>query len=248
MIPVLHNLTINLDKPSVYNNVVIKKGDKRGRRLIFNIISNNKRLDPEDVHAVAIKAVHESGSILHDTVKLENHSFFYDIEEEFTAMEGESEIELEIISSDGSVIYSPTQYVTVRGAVYDTEKLVSENNIKGIQAYVSAAFDILKTVRNVENSFRMNYGTFEEILRELEDSKEDYVTFMRELQRKVREGYFNGERGPQGENGANAVLMEGFGILGFQIQDGNLVCYYFNEVPPPMELDGNGHLIYRMEE
>ena len=246
MIPVLHNLTINLDKPSVYNNVVIKKGDKRGRRLIFNIISNNKRLDPEDVHAVAIKAVHESGSILHDTVKLENHSFFYDIEEEFTAMEGESEIELEIISSDGSVVYSPTQYITVKGNVYDTEKLVSENNIRGIQAYVSAAFDILKTVRNVENSFRMNYGTFEEILRELEDSKEDYVTFLSDLQKKVTEGYFNGERGPQGENGKNAVMIDGFGVIGFQIQEGNLMCYYFDEAPP-MELDDNGHLIYRIE-
>ena len=248
MQPVIHNLTINLDKPTIYNNVIIKMGDNRSRRLVFNIISNNQRVSPEDVDVIAIKAVHQQGTILHDTLKKENGKFYYDLEEDFATAEGESEIELEIISSGGSVLYSPTQYVTIKNGIYDTEKLVSENNIKGIQAYVSAAYDILRTVRDIENRFGITYGTFEEIIKELEASKGDYVTFLENLKKKVEEGYFNGAQGRPGENGADAVVAEGFGIIGFQIVDGNLHCYYFDQDPPPMEMDSRGHLIYRMED
>lgn len=248
MIPIIHNLTINLDKPTLYNNIVIKQGDRRSRRLVFNIISNNKRMKASDIYSIAVKVARSDEAIIHGVAIIEDEKIYYDIEEELTSAVGEMEMELEIIGPEGSLLYSPTQYITVKSTVYDTNALVTETQMGGIQAYVSAAYAVLKETQLINSQFGMVYGTFDELLEEMETSKYDYVTFLETLKKKVEEGYFNGERGPKGEDGENAVVADGFGIIGFQIVDGNLICYYYNDNPPPFEIDDNGQLVYRMEE
>ena len=248
MIPIIHNMNINMDKPTLYNNIVIKKGDRRSRRLVFNIISNNKRMKADDIYAVAVKVARNDEAIVHGVAVIEEEQIYYDIDEELTTAVGELELELEIIGPEGSLMYSPTQYITVKSTVYDTNTLVTERQLGGIEAYVSAAYGILREVQLMNNQFGMIYGTFDELIKELEESKGDYVTFLENLKKKVEEGYFNGERGPQGENGADAMVIEGFGIIGFQIKEGNLICYYFDSDPPPIEMNENGHLVYKMEE
>lgn len=248
MEPIIHNLTINLDKPTLYNNIIIKKGDRRCRRLMFHIISNNKRMKTSEIDAVAVKVARNDEAIIHAVAVIEGENIYYDIEEELSSTIGEMELELEIIAPGGGLLYSPTQYITVKSTVYDTEALVTDKDIGGIQAYVSAAFGVLREVQLINSQFGMIYGTFDELIKELEESKGDYVTFLENLEKKVAEGYFNGERGPQGENGADAVVAEGFGIIGFQIKEGNLICYYFDSDPPPIEMNENGHLVYKMEE
>lgn len=248
MIPIIHNLTINLDKPTLYNNIVIKQGDRRSRRLVFNIISNNKRMKASDIYSIAVKVARNDEAIIHGVAIIEDEKIYYDIEEELTSAVGEMEMELEIIGPEGSLLYSPTQYITVKSTVYDTNALVTETQMGGIQAYVSAAYAVLKETQLINSQFGMVYGTFDELLEEMETSKYDYVTFLETLKKKVEEGYFNGERGSKGEDGENAVVADGFGIIGFQIVDGNLICYYYNDNPPPFEINDNGQLVYRMEE
>ena len=247
MIPIIHNLTINLDKPTLYNNIVIKQGDRRSRRLVFNIISNNKRMKASDIYSVAVKVARNDEAIIHGVAVIEGEKIYYDIEEELTSAVGEMEMELEIIGPEGSLLYSPTQYITVKSTVYNTNALVTERDLGGIQAYVSAAYSILQEVKLITGEFDLTYGTLEEVTQELEEAKEDYVTFLTDLEKKLQEGYFNGERGPQGENGADAVVTEGAGIIGFQIKDGNLICYYYEADPPPLSINGEGCLVYEME-
>ncbi len=245
---IIHNLNINMDKPAIINNVILKQGDYKGRRLVFNIISNNKRMTDSEIVAISIKAIKPDETIIYDEVKIENGQFYYDIIEQLVTAIGEIECELEIIGENGETINSPNFYLTVQSTVYDIAELLSENDLRGIQAYVSAAYKVLRQVQQIYNKFGMTYGSFEEIIRELEGTKGNYATFLEDLEKKVAEGYFNGEKGAQGENGADAVVAEGFGIVGFQIQEGHLMCYYFDVAPPPMQIDDNGHLTYILEE
>lgn len=248
MRPIIHNITIDMDRPTRYNNIVIKKGDTRGRRLIFAIIINGKRITADEICSVAIKLAKEKDAIVHTMAEMDGESIYYDITKEITSTSGELELELEIIGENGTVLYSPTQYITVSSNVYDTKDIVSERDFGGIQAYVSAAYSILKEVQLIEAQFGMTYGTFDELLKDLEASKGDYITFLADLEKKVQEGCFNGERGPQGEKGADGVVVDGFGIIGFQIKDGQLICYYYDADPPPLVMDEHGCLIYEMEE
>lgn len=242
-----YNLTINLDKPTLINTIVIKKGDHKSRRLIFNIISNNECIAMDDIYSIAIKAIKPDDKVIYDDVVIENGKAYYDLIEQFTASVGEVECELEIIGTQGGVLNSPSFYLTVQDNVYDANKIISENILLGLQTYVAAAYDALREVQEIHNEFGISYGTLETVLKQLEDAKGEYVTYLATLEKKVEEGYFNGERGAQGEDGANAVVVEGTGIIGFQIVEGNLMCYYYNDEAPPLAINDDGHLIYDME-
>lgn len=248
MEPIIHNITIDMDRPTRYNNIVIKKGDMRGRRLIFEIIANGRRIPASEIYTVAVKIAKEKDAIVYAVAEKNEDKIYFDIDKEVTSTVGELEMELEITGENGLLLYSPTQYLTVKSNVYDTREIISEKDFSGLQAYVSAVYGILKDVQKINEQFGLTYGTFDELIKELEESKGDYVTFLNDLERKVADGYFNGERGPQGEKGADAIITESSGIIGFQIVKGRLHCYYYGETPPPLEMDKNGHLVYRMEE
>lgn len=220
-----YNLIINLDKPTLVNSVIIKKGDHKSRRLIFNIISNNKCIDLNEVYSISIKATKPDNTIVYDEVKIENGKVYYDLIEQITAAVGEVECELEIIGAEESAINSPSFYLTVQDNVYDLSKIASEDVLLAQRAYVSAAYEVLCRTEEIQGNFEMTHGTMEEVLAELESSKAEYVTYIDELKKMVADGYFNGQRGAQGEKGADAVIIEASGIIGFQIEDGNLMCY-----------------------
>lgn len=246
-VKVPYNLTVNLDNPAAINQIVVKQGDETSRRLIFNIISNGKRIESSEVVFATIEAIKPDGTIVHDQITIEGAVFYYDLVEQITAVAGEVECEIELIGIGGSSISSFPIYITVQQKTYNIAKMVSENDIRSIKAYLSAAYEILKEVSQIDERFDMTYGSLEVVLKKLEDSKEDYATYMEELKVKVEEGYFNGENGSQGEKGSDAVVVEGTGIMALQIVDGNLICYY-SEKEPPLEIDDAGNLIYRLEE
>lgn len=238
----IYNITLDLDRPTRTVNIVMKRKDHRSRKIVFNIMSNNACVDPGNIESITIKAMKPDGTVVYDEV--ENMS--YEVIKQLTAAAGEVECELEIFDKNGGVMYSPNFYLTIQDNVYDTEKIVSENYLQGLQAYVASAHEALKQAQEIATEFGLSYGTMEELTDLLESSKEKYVTYMDELQQKVEDGYFNGNDGAKGENGADAIVTEGVGIMGFQIIDGNLKCYYYNDLPP-LEINESGHLIYRKE-
>lgn len=220
-----YNLTINLDKPTLMNNVIVKRGDYKSRRLVFNIISNGKVVNPDEIYSVAIKATKPDKTIVHDEVKKEDGKVFYDLIEQMTAVVGEVECELEIYGYGGEMLSSPTFYLTVQENVYSTEQIVSEDVLLGLRAYVSTAYRIMEQTQGICDNFAEVHGSAEEIIEQLETSKEEYVAYIEELKRKVEKGEFKGEDGAPGKDGANGVIVEAKGIIGFQIEDGDLMCY-----------------------
>lgn len=238
----VYNITLDLDRPTRTVNIIMKRRDHGSRKIVFNLMANNACMDPEEIASITIKARKPDGTVIYDDVK----NMAYVVIEQLTAVAGEVECELEIFGKYGGVMYSPNFYLTVQDNVYDTEQIISESYLQGLQAYVTAAQEILEQAKELEANFGLSYGTMEELTERLESVKEQYVTYIEELQQKVKDGYFNGKNGAQGEPGANAVIAEGMGIMGFQIVDGNLKCYYYHELPP-LELNEKGHLIYRKE-
>lgn len=217
-----YNLTINLDKPTLMNNVIVKRGDHKGKRLIFNIISNGKAVSADEIYSIAIKATKPDGTIVHDEVKKEDGKVYYDLIEQITAVAGEVECELEIYGYEGEILNSPTFYLTIQREVYSTEQFVSEDILQGLRAYVSAAGRIMDQAQEIRREFENANASAEEIIEQLESVKNEYVTYIDELKEQVSEGKFKGDRG---ENGANGVIVELKGNVGFEIEDGCLMCY-----------------------
>lgn len=242
-----YNLTINLDKPSVVNHVVIRQGEANGRRLYFNVISNNKRLPAEEIFHVSVKATKPDGKIIHDQAVIAEGKIYYDLIEQIGTVAGEVEVEIELIGASGVYLSSFPVYITVQRYVYDVDALVSESELKGIRAYVSAAYNVLLDTKEVERKFAAAYNDTKEVGERLKFTIMECVELMKDIENKMNEGHFNGECGPAGENGADAIVVEGAGIMGFQIIDGNLICYYF-ESEPPMVIDEDGNLIYMWED
>lgn len=220
-----YNLTINLDKPTLMNNVIIKRGDHKSRRLIFNIISNGKCVDAKEIYSVAIKATKPDETIIHDEVMIEDGKMYYDLNEQVTAVVGEVECELEIFGTEGQMLSSPNFYLTIQDNVYMTEKIASEDLTLGIKAYVTAAYEVMERTQQIYGEFEMTHGSMGEVLKQLEYAKAEYVTYIDTLKKMVTDGYFNGPKGAQGEKGADAVVIQSEGIVGFQIEDGCLMCY-----------------------
>lgn len=242
-----YNLTINLDKPSVTNHVVIRQGEANGRRLFLHIISNNKVMDVKKIFHVSVKAAKPDETIIHDQAKIEDGKIYYDLIEQIATTTGEVEMEVELIGANDTYLSSFPVYITVKRNVYDVDALVSQDELRGIRAYVSAAYNVLQETKAVDEKFGAVYGTAKEVTEKLSATMEEYLEFMDDLEKKLEEGYFNGERGPAGENGSDGIIVEGAGIMGFQIKDGNLLCHYF-ESEPPMMMDDDGNLIYVVEE
>lgn len=241
-----YNLTVNLDNPAAINQIIVKQGDGPSRRMIFNIISNGKKMESSEVIFATFEAVKPDGTIVHDQITIEEGMIYYDLAEQITAVPGEVECEIELLCNEGSSISSFPIYITVQQKTYSIERIVSENDTKSIKAYLAAAYEILREVGQIDERFDLVYGSMAEVLKELENSKKDYVTYISELKTKVQEGYFNGQNGQQGENGADAIVVEGNGIMAFQIVEGDLLCYYWTE-EPPLFIDEAGNLIYRLE-
>lgn len=242
-----YNLSINLDKPHMTNTVVIRQGEGKGRRLYFNVISNGKRLPVEEVLYASVKATKPDGKIIHARAEIEDEKIYYDLSEQMSAAVGEVEIEVELIGADGAYISTFPVYITVQPNVYDVEALVSRDDLQGIRAYVSAAYNVLLDAKEIERKFAITYSDAKEVGERLKTTITECVGIMNDIENKLAEGYFNGECGPAGENGADAIVVEGTGIMGFQIIDGNLICYYF-ESEPPMVIDEDGNLIYMWED
>lgn len=241
-----YNITLNLDKPTNTTNIIVKRKDDMSRRLIFHIMSNNQSVGADEIESISVKAIKPDGTVVYDEVRIEDDRIYYDLIEQFTAVAGEVECELEIYGKEKGVLCSPNFYLTVQANVYDTDTIVSKNILQGLQNYVSAAYDALRQTQEMSDAFQLSYGTLEEIQEELEGVRETYVTYIDTLKKRVADGEFNGERGLQGEKGADAVLTEAVGLIGFQIVEGQLICYYYDDVPP-LEIDDDGHLIYRKE-
>lgn len=238
-----HKVVIDMAKKD-YVEVEVTKSSKNTIFLDFYLLDNGKGFDMEEVGAVSFKAIKPDGGIVfNDTVIVEDGKIEYGISESIMNAPGQTVCELQLADENGGIINSFEFYIQVQQALYDENNYISENDLSGIRAYMLRAEKAVVDSENVRNQIVVTYGTLNDIVGSLNSVKEDYVTYIEELQEKVNSGEFNGARGPQGENGADAVVTETKGIMAFQIVGANLVCYYYGDEEPDMRIV-KGDLIY----
>ena len=242
-VDVKYNITVNLDRKQ---NVmlVVKKKDHRARKIYFNLVSAGKAFDVNTIYAGSVKAIKPDDKIVFDSLEIKDGKIFYEIPEQMTNVVGVVTFETEFFGSEDEVITSFQMVLEVENNTFDEEDLISEDYIVGFKGYMDTVRNMYLRVLENLNNIEMMYGNFDEIQGDLEAAKQEYVTYMEDLQEKVKNGYFNGARGPKGEDGESAIIAESAGIMAWQIEDGNLMCYYYDSDPPPLTIDGNGCLVY----
>lgn len=214
--------------------------------LEFYLLENGKKFDMTQAGAVSFKAVKPDGSIVFNDVDgiLADGKVEYTISESILEAAGRTVCEIQLIGQEDDVITSFEFYILVRPMLFDENEYVSENELSGFRSYMIRAENAAKQSEGIKNMMEVTYGTMDEIIGDLNGVKEEYVTYMEELQQKVENGEFNGQRGPQGENGADAVVVEAKGLMGFQIVEGDLWCYYYGDTPPDLAINESGELVY----
>ena len=210
------------------------------------LLENGKKFDMTQAGAVSFKAVKPDGSIVFNDVDgiLADGKVEYTISESILEAAGRTVCEIQLIGQEDDVITSFEFYILVRPMLFDENEYVSENELSGFRSYMIRAENAAKQSEGIKNMMEVTYGTMDEIIGDLNGVKEEYVTYMEELQQKVENGEFNGQRGPQGENGADAVVVEAKGLMGFQIVEGDLWCYYYGDTPPDLAINESGELVY----
>ena len=241
---VKYNLTVNLDKQDASNTIRMKQGDKNARVLYFHLMASGKPFPMEPVYAGSIKAIKSDGKVVFDTIAIEAGKVYYKIPDAMTDTVGEVACEIQLLSEDDSYLTSFPFYLTILKNIYDESVYMDENYTEGFRAYMTMTYRMYQDVKAIMDKFDMNYGSLEAFSREMEEVRAQYDKYLEELKGKVADGYFNGAPGKQGERGSDAIVAEGAGILAFQILDGNLMCYYYQQDPPPMEINGDGELVY----
>ena len=239
-----YNLTVNLDRQEASNTIRIKQGDKDARVLYFHLMASGKPFPMESVYAGNVKAIKSDGKVIFDIISIENGKVFYKIPGAMTDTVGEVACEIQLISEDGAYLTSFPFYLMILRNTYDESVYISENYTEGFRAYMTMTYRMYQNVKAIMDKFDMNYGSLEEFSKSMEEIRAEYDKYLEELKEKVADGYFNGAPGKQGEKGADAIVLEGAGIMAFQIQEGNLICYYYEQNPPPMEINGTGELVY----
>ena len=241
-----YNITVNLDKPGSFTNIILKQGDEKSRRFIFHLISNGKVFDAQNAFSCSLKVTKPDETFIFDTLERHENLFYYDVIPQMTVVEGESICELELIGFEGEVLHSFSIFITVIKNTFDEEKLLSESDLRGFKTYMTHTHKMYQATQEIKTAFDLKYGSIEEIESELANLKENYVVYFEDIRKKALNGYFNGEQGPQGPSGADAILSEVHGIIGFQIIDGELLCYYYDDDIPPFLIDDDGNLIYEL--
>lgn len=242
---VKYNVTINLDKPN-HVTIIARQLDDRLRVIYFHLVASGKAYSMSRIYAGSLKAIKPSGAIVFDDIEISDGVVRYEIPKELTDEPGTVCFEVELFGTDNETISTDQMEMEVKRTTFDETELITQDYIEGFRGYMTATYNLYQKSQENLSNIELMYGSFNEIQGELEAAKQEYVTYMTELQEKVKNGAFNGSIGPKGEDGAAAVVAEVAGIIAFQIENGKLMCYYYDITPPPFEIDENGNLIYRI--
>ena len=245
-----YNMVVDVFNNARTNTVEVKKGGKNAITLTFTILNNGFPFDMTDVVMVSCKGVKPDDSIIYaacDISKDEEGNntniVTHTLSDESLSVAGRSTYELSLVDGDGNIVLTFDFYIYVIANQFDESDLWSQNNVSAVASYMNRALKAATSAEEISNTFIVSYGQIQEILNELQNEYEYYVDYLNELQQKVADGEFNGAPGPQGPQGENGVVAEGDGFIALSIKDGNLVVYYYDNVPP-LSINNEGHLVY----
>lgn len=227
--------------------IQIPKGDAYSRVINFNILNNGNAFDMSEAVGGGIKAVKPDNTVIYNDIDeiTDDGIVKYTIASQLTTVAGECSLDVEIFDSDGVTLTTFAIIVLVKNSTFDASDLVSVNDISAIKSYLARALKAATSAEEIKAEIEEAYGALEEISDEFADLKAELSDYLDYLKEQVESGAFNGSMGLPGEDGADAVIAETQGIIGFQIVDGDLYCYYYDEENvPDVSIDADGNLVY----
>lgn len=249
-----YKVLIDLTKPLRTNTVVIKQNNTRSIDLDVFIQSGGQVFDMTDVMAVSVRAVNENQNIIYDDATIvqdENgnntNEVVYSLPDAILKSTGRTTMEFEVISNLAETIASFDIYVEIQSILFNEDDLLTADEITGFRIYMARALAAMNKSEAISNAFNILYGSTEEVLDKLAEEYDFYLEYIQNLQDRVDRGEFTGARGPQGENGADAVVTDSGFVYGMQIVNGELVLYYDGEAPG-YSIDDDGNLVIDIEE
>lgn len=243
------NIVLDLANNSRKHIVEVKQSDRSSRTLRFTILNKSVAYDMTSVYTATFKGIKPDDSVIYASGDIETDDdgeniniVDYTMSDAALSVTGTITFELQLLASNGEIINSFEFYVNVINQLYDEDDLLSESDLSGFKAYLVRTLNAAVKTESTEAAFEAAYGSITEIKEEMEEKVEECEAFLEYLQELLDTGAFIGARGPQGENGADAVVTEGSQIMGFQIVDGNLVCYYCGDETPAIAMNDDGDL------
>ena len=241
-----YNVIIDLAKETDVT-IQIPKGDAYSRIINFNLLNNGNRFDMSEAIGGGVKAVKPDNTVIYNDIDeiTEEGIVVYTIAPQLTTAAGECSLDVEIFDEDGRTLTTFAMKIIVKNQTFDASDLVSVNDISAIKSYLARALKAAKTTEEIKAEIESAYGALEEISDEFADLKAELSDYLDYLKEQVESGAFNGAMGLPGENGSDAVIADTQGIIGFQILNGDLMCYYYDQDNvPDVSIDGDGNLIY----
>lgn len=229
--------------------IMIPKGDAYSRKIFFNILNNGSAFDMSDVIGGGVKAVKPDNTIVYNDIDeiTDSGVVVYTIPPQLTTVAGECSMDVDLFDSEGRTLTSFSFVCVIKNSVFDAKDLVSVDDISAIKSYLARTLNAAKSAEEIEDAIETAYGKLEDIGSDFKEELQDYIAYLADLKERVASGEFNGARGAQGENGHDGVIATEDGIIGFQIVDGDLLCYCFDGIEPTLRINENGELLIELE-
>lgn len=246
-----YNMVVDLFNNARTNTVEVKKGNANSITMRFTILNNGNPFDMKDIVMASVKGVKPDDSIVYAACDFEvdeegynKNTIFYTLSDEATAVSGRSAYELSLIDGDGNIVQSFDYYIYVVSNLFDESDQWGRSDVSAVASYMARALKAAEDTEMMVSTFVVAYGQINDILNRFENEYAFYVDYINELQERVASGEFNGARGQQGNDGANAIVTESEGIMAFQIVNGDLNVYYYGDEQPPLSIDNDGNLVF----
>lgn len=239
-----YDLLIDLEYPERSNNIIVKRNDNNSRVFVMRVTEGGKPFDMSKVTIASLRATRPDKTIVFADVDIVDNTLVYRMSDNLCNVTGKVTCEVSLYTENQEEITSFEFYILVENLLFDENDFLSQNDLSGFKSYLSRAQLAAASAEGVRDAFIIGTASVDAILQKFRTELELYEEYLDGLEAKVKSGYFNGERGMQGENGKDAVIAEGVGIIGFDVVNGHLMCHYVTEEPPGFVMDEVGHLIY----
>lgn len=247
----VYNLIVDVDHRHRSDTIVIKKGDKQSRRIRATLLSNDRPLDMTNANIVTAMGVKPDLSRIYCDCSFEDKDgkhtnvVYIDLPDEAAYVAGKSTYELRMSDSQGKVLTTFEFYVEVENLLYDEDDIYGIDGLSGMRDYMTRCLQAAKRAEDLRDSFDDLYGESDKVIDSLKEQLQDYEDALDDLQTEVESGKFIGSRGPKGDKGDSGISADAGGVIAFQIEGTDLICYYYADTyKPPIYMDEEGHLIW----
>lgn len=237
-------ITLDFSK-NQHIEIEITKDSKNTILLDIYPVFSNKHSALVEVSEASVKGVTSKGKIIFDETAIVNNEYIlYRINETILKSTGKTTCVMQLLDRNANVINSFEFYVYVVNQMYDENDYVSDEDLIGFRGYKIRAEQAADRAEELADDVRVKVIELHDAIEKADKAGTQFNEKVTELEERIQNGEFTGARGPQGNDGSNAVIAESDGFIAFDIEDGDLIMYYTGDNAPDCYIDENGCLVY----